>query len=269
MHARHPALQDPIDLLYLDTTYLNPQYCFPPQAQVIQACTDLVTKKPVPASLLTSWLNKPALRDAPLVVVGTYSIGKERLFIALAEALDTHIFCIDARKYRTYALLDDPVLQKRLTKDPTRARVHVVSLNSITAEALHAYIKNMTRRGMSISHTLAFRPTGWTFKGGVKVPPPSCLAALVNVLRPPLFTHKDLEPQRGSTSHLSIYTVPYSEHSSFYELMAFMLSMQHKRMIPTVSLGANEQRMRPYMDAFTEASGTASVHIQPRSHDYW
>lgn len=44
-HVLHPAIaRAKIDTCYLDTTYLNPKYCFPPQPQVIEACALLARK---------------------------------------------------------------------------------------------------------------------------------------------------------------------------------------------------------------------------------
>lgn len=41
----HPDIaRAKIDTCYLDTTYLNPKYCFPPQPQVIEACAQLARK---------------------------------------------------------------------------------------------------------------------------------------------------------------------------------------------------------------------------------
>ena len=41
----HPAVSRArIDTCYLDTTYLNPKYCFPPQPQVIEACATLARR---------------------------------------------------------------------------------------------------------------------------------------------------------------------------------------------------------------------------------
>jgi DNA cross-link repair 1A protein len=41
----HPDIaRAKIDTCYLDTTYLNPKYCFPPQPQVIEACAILARK---------------------------------------------------------------------------------------------------------------------------------------------------------------------------------------------------------------------------------
>ncbi|MCO5609238.1 hypothetical protein L7F22_063462 [Adiantum nelumboides] len=42
-HIEHPAIKGKrIDIVYLDTTYLNPRYCFPAQEQVVNACAQAV-----------------------------------------------------------------------------------------------------------------------------------------------------------------------------------------------------------------------------------
>ena len=245
--ATHKAIRNacPLDAIYLDTTYLNPQYCFPPQPQVIKACADLVTSK-----------------TSPLVVVGTYSIGKERLFLALAEALDTYIYCVDKRKYHTYALLDDTTLQKRLTKDPLLARVHVMPLRALVPNALQTYADALQKQGLTIAQTLAFRPTGWTSRQTrQQAPPPKALTPQHIV--PPPFTQRHLHPTRHGS--VQMYAVPYSEHSSFYELMAFLLHVPHHRMIPTVPT-----KFQRYADVWTAASlHQGHVQIEARSTDYW
>lgn len=45
LHSAIVQPQNPaIDILYLDTTYLNPQYCFPAQEQVVNAVIKLIRK---------------------------------------------------------------------------------------------------------------------------------------------------------------------------------------------------------------------------------
>lgn len=112
----HPALKGKkVDACYLDTTYFSsPTYCFPAQPLVVQACSDLVKarvegddlalsgKDRGAAELMKGWLEakaeleaatgekldlepdvevevKPKQKERLLVLVGTYSIGKERL----------------------------------------------------------------------------------------------------------------------------------------------------------------------------------------------
>lgn len=54
-----------IDTCYLDTTYLNPKYCFPPQPQVIEACAQLARK-----TVLGLPDDAPSLRDVKPPVWG-------------------------------------------------------------------------------------------------------------------------------------------------------------------------------------------------------
>ena len=99
----HPLIRQPengpIHTLYLDTTYMSPQYAFPAQEECIQAVCHIVkeemnlvpvVKKP---SVLESWIQKKPVtepmtqtmnkgRSRALIVVGTYTIGKERVFIS-------------------------------------------------------------------------------------------------------------------------------------------------------------------------------------------
>lgn len=92
----HPLLKQsdnsPIDVLYLDTTYLNPKYSFPSQTASIRLACDVVERHIHHNRHLlsdTSHLftqkrksGKSLAQQGNLVfVVGTYSLGKERIFI--------------------------------------------------------------------------------------------------------------------------------------------------------------------------------------------
>ena len=68
-----PSFCFPITTVYLDTTYCKPSYTFPPQQVTIENACKLAKKY--------------AMKDSTLVLFGTYSIGKERLFTAVVECL--------------------------------------------------------------------------------------------------------------------------------------------------------------------------------------
>jgi len=72
----HPALAalpaNSLHALYLDTTYLDPQYKFPTQAAVVRHVVE------------TCRLLQPSRRT--LVLFGSYSIGKERVFLQVIAA---------------------------------------------------------------------------------------------------------------------------------------------------------------------------------------
>ncbi|KAG8431845.1 hypothetical protein GDO86_019750 [Hymenochirus boettgeri] len=66
---KYPALiGQKIHTLYLDTTYCSPEYTFPPQQEVIQFAANAA-------------FETVALHPRTLVVCGTYSVGKEKVFL--------------------------------------------------------------------------------------------------------------------------------------------------------------------------------------------
>jgi len=193
--------------LYLDTTYCDPKYKFPLQQDVI-AFVVKVTRAAM------------AQNSRTLVVVGAYSIGKERVYLGIAKALGLKIFA-DQRRGRVLSSLDWPELTDRLCLDATSSMLHVLPISSLNVQKLRAYMQSFHPR---YSAVLGFRPTGWTYSEKVG-------------------TNLDLlKPQRNGA--VTIYGVPYSEHSSFTELQEFVQFIRPQKIIPTVNMGSASQRER-------------------------
>lgn len=341
-HVEHPQLrpdtvdalgkikQQKIDVCYLDTTYLNPRYSFPPQNDVIKACADLcreldTTLRAEDESMWNSVLrrregrgagtndtvsrffvaaDKPgadvkteetdvssvpglageapvapnalsilgqkarANRNRLLVVCGTYSIGKERICKAIALALGTKIFASPA-KIRICRQLGDPELAALMTNDPHEAQVHMQMLMELRAETLADYLDHHRPH---FGRVVGFRPSGWSYRpalannggttsGGSIVPaaqvtanmPPSSVAT-TQILHGPAwrtsFGPHNLVPQQGSSREAMCFGAPYSEHSSFRELMLFVMSLRIEKVVPTVNVGSEPGRRR--MKAWTD-----------------
>ena len=68
--------------------------------------------------------------SSTVVVSGTYTIGKERVFLALAEALGSKI-CVSKEKKSILNCLEWPELQSLLTTDPLTACVHVLPMKKL------------------------------------------------------------------------------------------------------------------------------------------
>ncbi|PHH79987.1 hypothetical protein CDD82_2033 [Ophiocordyceps australis] len=269
--------QQTINVCYLDTTYLNPRYSFPPQQDVIKACADLcASMSPDPDCKDEVWNQssratgdqavsrffhepkterldgsekKPARpRQRLLVICGTYSIGKERICVAIAKALGSKIF-VTAAKAKIFRQLQDDELTCLLTSDPLEAQVHMQSLMEIRAETLQDYLNSYKPH---FSRIVGLRPSGWTFRPsngktvGANTPPGSVPTQqlLHGKGWKTSFGYKDLVAQRGSTKEAMCFGVPYSEHSSFRELAMFVMALRIEKVIPTVNVGSEQSRKR-------------------------
>ncbi|EPS31605.1 hypothetical protein PDE_06560 [Penicillium oxalicum 114-2] len=283
-HLQHPLLrpesidtvtdkpsQQRLDSCYLDTTYLNPKYAFPSQEDVIAACSELCVRlneesgvggelgKTAGGGLMNKFLssitksestpNQPSAKSGRLLVVmGTYSIGKERICVGIAKALGSKIFA-NPQKQRICACLEDPELSALLTSNPREAQVHMQTLFEIRADTLADYLDTLKP---DFSRVVGFRPTGWSYRppaGRMLDNPPVPTVLRGEHWRTP-FTTEHLTPQRGSTRESACFGVPYSEHSSFRELTMFCCALRIGRIIPTVNIGS--QRSRDQMKAWIE-----------------
>ncbi|CCC06112.1 unnamed protein product [Sordaria macrospora k-hell] len=366
-HVEHPLLkpetldkvtgktrQQKIDVCYLDTTYLNPRYSFPPQEDVIHACAEVCakldkglkdgneaewerllrvregggnlkegkdvsqffgynskrrkgdgggidasnptppedkeheedTKTKPPSNAFTALTSSSSSfrKNRLLVVCGTYSIGKERICVAIAQALGSKIFASPS-KIRITKQLGDAELFGLMTSDPREAQVHMQALGEIRADTLAEYLE--LHRSNGFSRIVGFRPSGWSYRpgsgsnnnnnnnnnssssylpfppdldvgGGASVPvtatlPPSSLPTTHllhgNRFRPRFFA-KNVIPQRGSGKEAMCFGVPYSEHSSFRELALFLMALRVEKVVPTVNVGseASRTRMKGWID---------------------
>ncbi|PWN26416.1 DRMBL-domain-containing protein [Jaminaea rosea] len=218
-----------------------------------------------------------------LIVVGTYSIGKEKIALSIALRLGTRIFCTTPSKYRIFSQLEDePLLQSLLTSDPTKAAVHVTSLFGVNYESLRAHLDVLRRKhGADFERCIAFRPTGWSYRpppgaGQASPTSPTDLAKLIhaNQTRPRYAWRSSFRPTRDSTAQVQIYGVPYSEHSSFFELTAFALSVGKgwDRIVPTVNVGnkASRAKMEAWVKAWRrEREKRGGKKVQGRDEQYF
>lgn len=112
----------PINTIYLDTTYCNQKYTFPPQSDVI----DFVVQT------TRTYLKE---NKKTLFVCGTYSVGKEKVFKAIAIDRDIKIGVTKA-KYNLLNCFDDEELAQRLTLDYTEAQLHILSLGKLNFKVI-------------------------------------------------------------------------------------------------------------------------------------
>ena len=86
------------------------------------------------------------------------------------------------------------------------------------------------------------------------------------------FTWQDLRQMKGSDVNHQVYAVPYSEHSSFFELTCFALSIEWEKMIATVNIGseASRAKMNQWFERWKKAKAKRKESIvEYRNIDYW
>ncbi|KAJ4952884.1 hypothetical protein NE237_029716 [Protea cynaroides] len=192
----------PIHTLILDTTYCNPQYDFPKQEAVIQFVIEAIQAE--------------AFNPKTLFLIGSYTIGKERLFLEVARVLHKKIY-VGAAKLRILECLGLPEGDMQwLTKNELESHIHVVPMWTIASFKRMKHLSSQYSGRYDL--IVAFSPTGWTFGKGKKKTP----------------------GRRWQQGIIIRYEVPYSEHCSFTELREFVQFVSPEEIIPSVNNDGTE-----------------------------
>lgn len=194
--------------LILDTTYCNPRYVFPSQQE---ACMEVL--RAVKAEMFNG---------KTLILVGTYTIGKEMIFLELAKCLGEKVY-VGAAKRRVLSCLDLSAEDASLlVSNDKMSNIHAVPMWNINFPRMKSILRYYRGRYNAI---VAFKPTGWSAgRGG----------------RQTKTTRRRSNRQQSDT--MVIYEVPYSEHSSFSEMKEFVDWLGPNKIIPHVGNDGGTKR---------------------------
>lgn len=204
--------QQRLDELFLDTTYCNSKYDLPTQDLAIEETVTVAVRE---------WQNARRHQKRLLMLFGAYTIGKERIYLAVAERLGMKVY-VDSRRYRVLSALEwPPERMKLLTTRPADTCLWVVPLGHINMKKLPMYLSiKIGTCQHDFDMVVGFRPTGWSHssKGGGLV-------------------------KSNTSGNLTVHSVPYSEHSSFPELVDCLRCLKPKKIVPTVSVSKSQEQV--------------------------
>ncbi|PVU94324.1 hypothetical protein BB561_002624 [Smittium simulii] len=263
-----PPVMNLINKIYLDTTYMKSDYTFPAQQEVIEAVTHLC--KAINDNPHERILHVQASRNIGSVKTIIKSTRTEDILGDSLEETNELVYTSALTKWFKPKI--DESIVKILTDKPEEAQVHVVSLNNVKKQDFFhslvafrptgwTYQSKMGHPSYVSSSTLGppgadnFLPhklrmdipaadelkriefyMDTVVKTGIRSPlllSYELGSKCVPNLPPVPFTKTSITPF-GNSDRITIFPVPYSEHSSYRELAAFICSVACDEVIPTV-----------------------------------
>lgn len=217
-----------LDDLFLDTTYCDPKYALPSQVETIEAIQSLFQKE--------LDMCKQNVSCKALHLFGAYTIGKEKMYLSVAERYNMKVY-VDPRRFRILSALGWPKQRLALlTTNKEEACIWVVPLGDINMKKLLEYFPIANNKPFAAEYTriVGYRPTGWSM--GSK--PSSSLVT------------------SRQSGNLVIHSVPYSEHSSFPELVDCVACLKPQKITPTVNTRKSDEQVKLLLKALREKQTT-------------
>jgi DNA cross-link repair 1A protein len=209
-----------LDDLFLDTTYCDPTKDLPSQEAAIEATVAVFGRE------ITATSARRGRDDTPgrtLHLFGAYTIGKERMYLSVAERFGLKVY-VDPARHRILSALDWPRERMNLlTRDRAETCIWVVPLGHINMKKMPEYLSSANSKPFAprYDRVVGYRPTGWSM-------PSKPGAGLVST---------------RSSGNLAIHSVPYSEHSSFPELVDCLACLRPARIVPTVNVSTSDEQV--------------------------
>jgi DNA cross-link repair 1A protein len=146
----------------------------------------------------------------------------------VAEHLKVKVY-VDRRRYRILGQLGWTEKQMSLlTTKPDESMLWVVPLGHINMKQLPNYLQvQIGAFRKSFDRVVGFRPTGWSHSSSKKAGAASGSSIISTTTR----------------GKFTVHGVPYSEHSSFPELLDCLRCLKPKRIVPTVSVSKSQQQV--------------------------
>lgn len=238
-----------IDELFLDTTYCERKYSkVPVQKEVISETIQVIQRESCQPK-----------EEKTLFLFGSYSIGKERLYLSVAKHLKKKVY-VDSNRHRilkaafssrgiplyqsnTNSMVwgnnknnsGESILRDLITTHRSETNLWVVPIGHLNKEKMNEYLTkyaSCTGGALQRNYTrvVGLRPTGWTFQQ----------------------SSTSLITKTFSCRSILCYGVPYSEHSNFSELVDCLFCLRPLKIIPTVSVFKSKQQCDLLLKALDE-----------------
>eukprot|EP00761_Pharyngomonas_kirbyi_P014757 gb/GECH01014787.1/.p1 GENE.gb/GECH01014787.1/~~gb/GECH01014787.1/.p1 ORF type:complete len:722 (+),score=156.25 gb/GECH01014787.1/:1-2166(+) len=230
---RHP----PVDVLYLDDTFLDPRADLPPRDQAGHQILDLIDRYPPHTQVL----------------IGMDHLGKEELLVSIALRFRTLIVVTEERLRDIRVIQSLTDLPDLFTHHPADGRVHVLPRRRVSHRSV-AQANQQSHKSGTGCPVIGIIPSGWaaTQPGPDTDAPPRRLPALQKAATTanaftatilPRTNEHDNDSQSHKSSHGDdqkkseeggrVHIVPYSSHSSYRELETFVSEIRPYRMVST------------------------------------